>query len=135
MTCPPADLNINPVMSILKTTTRTITKTIIEVTEESIRERMADSFRDVFNDYDITQACERESYQADWNRFTDCMEQIDRGFFAEVFKEGYTHLMVNFKDQEMIEKFHQQKNPDAELEIRVLSRGTTYVVKSEDINY
>jgi hypothetical protein len=119
----------------IKTTTRTITKTIIETTEEAIKERMADGFRDIFADYDITDASERDNYQADWNRFTDCMEQMDRGFFAEVFKDGYTHLMVNFKDQEVIEKFHQQKNPDAELEIHVLSRGTTYVVKSEDINY
>jgi hypothetical protein len=55
--------------------------------------------------------------------------------FAQVFNEGYTHLMVNFKDQEMIEKFHQQKNPNAELEIHVLSRGTTYVVKSDELSY
>ena len=117
------------------TYTKTITKTVIETTEEAIKERMADGFRDIFNDYDITDASERDNYQADWNRFTDCMEQIDRGFFAEVFKEGYTFMMLNHKDVEMIEKFHQQKNPDAELEIHVLSRGTTYVVKSEDINY
>jgi len=71
----------------IKTTTRTITKTIIEVTEEAIKEKMADSFRDVFADYDITQACERDSYYADWNRFTDNMEQMDRGLFAQVFRE------------------------------------------------
>ena len=119
----------------IKTTTRTITKTIIEVTEEAIKERMADGFRDIFADYDITDARERDNYQADWNRFTDCMEQMDRGLFAQVFKDGYTHLMVNFKDQEVIEKFHQQKNPNAELEVHVLSKGTTYVVKSDDLSY
>jgi hypothetical protein len=122
-------------MSILKTTTRTITKTIIEVTEESLKERMADSFRDVFADYDITQACERDNYYADWNRFTDNMEQMDRGLFAQVFKEGYTYMLMNFKDQEVIEKFHQQKNPDAELEVHVLSKGTTYVIKSDELSY
>ena len=122
---------------MIKTTTytKTITKTIIETTEEAIKSRMADSFRDIFNDYDITDARERELYEADWNRFTDCMEQMDKGLFAEVFKEGYTYMMLNYKDHELIERFHQAKKEDAELEVHVLSKGTTYVVKSQQLNY
>jgi hypothetical protein len=96
---------------------------------------MADSFRDIFADYDITDARERDNYYSDWNRFTDCMEQMDRGLFAEVFKEGYTYMMLNYKDHELIERFHQAKKEDAELEVHVLSKGTTYVVKSQQLNY
>ena len=122
----------------IKTTTviKSVTKTIIEVQASALKNNMAEAFKDIFNDYDIKDARERELYEADWNRFTDCMQQMDKGMYAQVFKEGYTMMFLDHREFEAVEKFFMNRQPNTEIEIHVVSTpGTCFVVTEKDIQY
>ena len=136
MTCPPSTSNINTVM--IKTTTiiKSVTKTIIEVQASTLKANMVAAFRDIFNDYDITNADERDLYQADWFRFTDSMDQMDQGKYEQVFKDAYTMMLLDGCDFEAVEKFFMNRQPNTEIEIHVVSTpGTCFVVTEKDIQY
>ena len=139
MTCPPSTSNIDPVMNIKTTTViKSVTKTIIEVQASALKNNMAEVFKDIFNDYDIKDARERELYEADWNRFTDNMEQMDKGLYSQVFKEGYTMMLLEPREFEAVEKFFANRQPHitTEIEIHVVSTpGTCFVVTEKDIQY
>ena len=118
------------------THTKTITKTIIEVQASALRTNMAEAFKDILNDYDIRDARERELHEADWNRFTDNMEQMDKGMYSQVFKEGYTMMLLEPCEFEAVEKFFDNRQPNTEIEIHVVSTpGTCFVVTEKDIQY
>ena len=122
------------------TITKTVTKTIIEVQASTLRSNMVAAFRDIFNDYDITNADERDLYQADWYRFTDSMDQMDQGKYAQVFKDAYTMMLLDPSDFEVVEKFFKNRlhnrQPDVEIEIHVVSTpGTCFVVTEKDIQF
>ena len=117
MTCPPSTLNIDPVM----TTTTTTTKTIITVKKNDLRKNIADQFRDMITScYTFQDVEDIGNMQADLNRLTDCLEQIDNGLLSNVFADGYTTMLLSFKDFETVEEFFQENsNNDNELEIHV----------------
>jgi len=122
------------------TITKTVTKTIIEVQASTLKANMVAAFRDIFNDYDITNADERDLYQADWYRFTDSMDQMDQGKYAQVFKDAYTMMLLDSSDFEAVEKFfkirHHNRQQDTEIEIHVVSTpGTCFVVTEKDIQF
>ena len=122
----------------IKTTTviKSVTKTIIEVQASALKNNMAEAFKDIFNDYDIKDARERELYEADWNRFTDNMEQMDKGLYSQVFKEGYTMMLLEPREFEVVERFFKNRQPNTEIEIHVVSTpGTCFVVTEKDIQY
>ena len=122
----------------IKTTTviKSVTKTIIEVQASALKNNMAEAFKDIFNDYDITDANERDLYQADWYRFTDSMDQMDKGMYAQVFKDAYTMMLLDGCEFEAVEKFFKNRQPNAEIEIHVVSTpGTCFVVTEKDIQY
>jgi hypothetical protein len=125
---------------MIKTTTiiKSVTKTIIEVQASTLKANMVAAFRDIFNDYDIRDARERDLYQADWFRFTDCMDQMDQGKYAQVFKDAYTMMLLDGRDFEAVEKFFANRQPhiSTEIEIHVVSTpGTCFVVTEKDIQY
>jgi hypothetical protein len=122
----------------IKTTTviKSVTKTIIEVQASALKNNMAEAFKDIFNDYDIKDARERELHEADWNRFTDCMQQMDKGMYAQVFKDAYTMMLLDGCEFEAVEKFFNNRQPNTEIEIHVVSTpGTCFVVTEKDIQY
>ena len=123
---------------MIKTTTiiKSVTKTIIEVQASTLKANMVAAFRDIFNDYDIRDARERDLYQADWFRFTDSMDQMDQGKYAQVFKDAYTMMLLDGCDFEAVEKFFMNRQPNTEIEIHVVSTpGTCFVVTEKDIQY
>jgi hypothetical protein len=123
---------------MIKTTTviKSVTKTIIEVQASALRTNMAEAFKDIFNDHDITDANERDLYQADWFRFTDSMDQMDKGMYAQVFKDAYTMMLLGHREFEAVEKFFNNRQPNTEIEIHVVSTpGTCFVVTENDIQY
>jgi hypothetical protein len=127
---------------MIKTTTiiKSVTKTIIEVQASTLKANMVAAFRDIFNDYDITNADERDLYQADWYRFTDSMDQMDQGKYEQVFKDAYTMMLLDPSDFDAVEKFfknrHHNRQPDTEIEIHVVSTpGTCFVVTEKDIQF
>jgi hypothetical protein len=122
----------------IKTTTviKSVTKTIIEVQASALKNNMAEAFKDIFNDYDIKDARERELYEADWNRFTDCMQQMDKGMYAQVFKDAYTMMLLDHREFEAVERFFKNRQPNTEIEIHVVSTpGTCFVVTEKDIQF
>ena len=127
---------------MIKTTTiiKSVTKTIIEVQASTLKANMVAAFRDIFNDYDITNADERDLYQADWFRFTDSMDQMDQGKYEQVFKDAYTMMLLDSSDFEVVEKFFKNRlfnrQTAEEIEIHVVSTpGTCFVVTEKDIQF
>ena len=122
----------------IKTTTiiKSVTKTVIEVQASTLRTNMVAAFRDIFNDYDLLDAQERDLYQADFYRLTDNMDQMDKGMYSHVFKEGYTMMLLDDREFEAVEKFFVNRQPNTEIEIHVVSTpGTCFVVTEKDIQY
>lgn len=103
------------------TTTTTTTKTIITVKKNDLRKNIADQFRDMITScYTFQDVEDIENMQADLNRLTDCLEQIDNGLVSNVFADGYTTMLLSFKDFETVEEFFQENSHnDNELEIHV----------------
>ena len=118
------------------THTKTITKTIIEVRASTLKANMVAAFRDIFNDYDIMDANERDLYQSDWYRFTDSMDQMDKGMYAQVFKDAYTMMLLDHAEFDVVERFFKNRQPNTEIEIHVVSTpGTCFVVTEKDIQF
>ena len=103
------------------TTTTTTTKTIITIKKNDLRKNIADQFRDMITScYSFQDVEDIENMQADLNRLTDCLEQIDNGLLINVFGDGYTMMLLSFQDFETVEEFFQENsNNDNELEIHV----------------
>ena len=116
----------------------TTTKTIITIKKNDLKKNLADSFQDMLRDYSLQDLEDIENMQADLNRLSDCLEQINKGLVSNVFADGYTHMMLSFEDFETVEKFFQENsNNDNELEIHVTdeSGNVIKVVKHEHLSY
>ena len=103
------------------TTTTTTTKTIITIKKNDLRKNIADQFRDMITScYTFQDVEDIGNMQADLNRLTDCLEQIDNGLLSNVFADGYTMMLLSFQDFETVEEFFQENSHnDNELEIHV----------------
>ena len=103
------------------TTTTTTTKTIITVKKNDLRKNIADQFKDMITScYTFQDVEDIENMQADLNRLTDCLEQIDNGLVSNVFADGYTMMLLPFQDFETVEEFFQENSHnDNMLEIHV----------------
>ena len=121
----------------ITTHTKTVTKTTIEVSAASLKKNIVDSFKEIFNDYDLTSVSQRELYQADFNRLTNCLDQMDKGSYANVFKDGYTYMLLDPSDMEVVEKFFEERKQNTELEICITlsTPGTAFIVMDKDIQY
>jgi len=115
------------------TTTTTTTKTIITVKKNDLRKNIADQFKDMITScYTFQDVEDIENMQADLNRLTDCLEQIDNGLVSNVFADGYTMMLLSFKDFETVEEFfHENSHNDNELEIHVTDLEGNVIEKVE----
>jgi hypothetical protein len=121
------------------TTTTTTTKTIITVKKNDLRKNIADQFKDMITScYTFQDVEDIENMQTDLNRLTDCLEQIDNGLLSNVFADGYTMMLLSFKDFETVEEFfHENSNNDNMLEIHVTDEtgNVIEVVKHDYLSY
>ena len=119
------------------TTTTTTTKTILNVTEEHLKQNLIDGFKDIFNTYNLQFEEDRRQYEADFNRLTDCLEQMDKWGFGSVFKDGYTPMLLKLEDFEEVEKFfHENSHNDNTFEIHIkTTHGNLIIVDQDDISY
>ena len=125
---------------MIKTTViqKQIELTTVETTEKDIRRNIAEAFKDILNDYDLESQDDREMFQADFNRLTDIMEQMDKKNFAQVFKEAYTPMALSCRDFEEVDAwFVNNRDTDNEIEIRIKADNgfTVYVIDQKDIKF
>lgn len=115
----------------------TITKSIIKVTESQLKATLIEHFKENFNDYDLMDKDSREYYEADFHRLTDCLEQMDKGLFGQVFGNGYTMMLLSFEDFEEVENFFAKNSHTAnQLEVHVETKdGNVIVVTQDELNY
>jgi len=132
----PRRTSIITVMIKTTTITKTVTKTIVEVQAYTLKANMITAFKEILNDYNLNNASERELYQADFDRFTGCMDQMDEGKYASVFNDGYTYMLLDSYEMKAVEKFFNDRQPNTEIEIHVVtSPSTCFVVTEKDIQY
>ena len=124
---------------MIKTQTiqKQINLTIVETTEKDMRRNVAEAFKDILNDYDLESQDDREMFQADFNRLTDIMEQMDKNVFFQVFREAYTPMALSCRDFEEVDAwFVNNRNTDNEIEIRIKGDdGIIYIVDQRDIKF
>ena len=124
---------------MIKTTTvtKTVTKTIIEVSSQELKKNLVSNFKDILNDYDLMDSASRELHQADFHRLTDGLDQMERGLYAGVFREGYTPMLLSSSDFAEVENFFNHRQPQTELEIHIIPKtpGTLFIVSERDIQF
>ena len=124
---------------MIKTTTvtKTVTKTVLEVSSRELKKNLVNQFKDILNDYNLMESSHRELYQGDFHRLTDYLDQLDRGLYAGVFKEGYTPMLLSSSDFAEVEKFFDNRQPQTELEIHITSEtpGILFIVTERDIQF
>lgn len=130
MTCPTPDLNINTVMNIKTTITHSI-----ELKREDLKKRLYIAFLDMLQDelaHDDTEYAE-----SDFNRLTDCMEQINKGRFAGVFADGYTMMILPSDVFDFVDKWlDKQESTKEKLELVIVDKdGNKEIVDSKYLSY
>ena len=106
----------------------------LKIPKVDLKKNLAKSFEDVFKDYELELEGDRDNMQADFNRMTDCMAQIDRYKAASVFEDGYTMMLLNSMDFDFVDEFFKEnKDNDNRLEVHIMdvvdSNGTVEVVE------
>jgi len=110
---------------------------IVETTEKDIRRRIASAFKDILNDYDLESESDREMFQADFNRLTDIMEQLDNKRFYQVFKDCYTDMALGPNDFDQVDQwFVDNEDTDNKIEIHIKGNdGVLYIIDQRDIQF
>ena len=116
----------------------TSTKTTMTIKKSDLKKNLADSFQDMLRDYSLQDLEDIENMQADLNRLSDCLEQINNGLVSNVFADGYTMMLLSFQDFETVEKFFQENSHnDNELVIHVTDAdgNVIEVIESKYLSY
>lgn len=128
LTCPPPTSNIDPVM--IKTTTLHT----INTTEENLKKNFYSSYLDILTDGlkdDI------EYFEHDVHRLSSAIQDIEKLGFTELFKEGYTMMLLdpnyfNFVD----EWFNKDGSAEENLQIVITKKnGQVELVSDKDLSY
>lgn len=128
MTCPPPTSTIDPVM--IKTTTLHT----INTTEDRLKKNLYSSYLDILTDGlkdDI------EYFEHDVHRLSSAMQDIEKLGFKELFKDGYTMMLLDPADFDFVDKwFNKPGSAEENLQIVITKKnGQVELVSHEDLSY
>jgi len=114
--------------------TRKITN-IIRVTTTELKKNLYGNYLQLLND---SLSDEMEYFEMDANRLTDAIQTIQKHGFTDLFKEGYTMMLLPEDDFNFVDQwFNRPGSAEEELEVRIYNEDQALVetVKHEDLSY
>jgi hypothetical protein len=122
-------------MSTIKTTTRhTIT-----MERDKAKYNLINSFVALLKDQCRIEGFEDvEMIEADIDRMTDCLGQINKGNFKDVFGDGYTMMILEPEDFDYVDNFFRKHlRNDEELDIVLTDKEgfTTEIIPHQLLSY
>jgi hypothetical protein len=97
---------------------------IIKLEQDEAKRNLISSFIDLL--HDDCRDEEVDMVESDINRLTDCLQMINKGNFKEVFKEGYTMMILPPAEFKYVEDFFREHSNNDELNIILTNKdGTT----------
>ena len=114
------------------------TKTIhtLKVQADIIKSNLISSFIDLLHD---EKGEDIDIIEADINRLTDCLQQLNKKQYSSIFAEGYTSLLLGNKDFQQVENFFNEysNNDNHIIEIVVVDVDgkIVEVIEEDSISY
>jgi hypothetical protein len=115
---------------------KTTTVHSIELSRDDLKKRLYRAFLDMFQDELNGNGIEYA--EMDFNRMTDCMEQINKGNFKGVFADGHTIMILPPDVFNFVEKWFDKPsaNINEKLELVIVDKnGNKEIVGSEYLCY
>ena len=117
------------------TTKQVICKTIeIHLKREDLKRNLYSSFLDLFKDEVAQDPEDVEYFETDVCRLTDCMQQINKGNFKDVFADGYTMMILDGETFRFVENWFN-KPGSAEEDLCLVITDKDGKVEVVDSNY
>lgn len=114
---------------------KTTTLHTINTTEEKLKRNLYSSYLDLLTDGlrdDV------EYFEHDSHRLSSAIQDLDKLGFEELFKDGYTMMLLDPADFEFVERFHTKPKfkDEEDLVVKILMKdGSTQVVSQGDLSY
>ena len=111
---------------------KTTTLHTINTTEEKLKKNLYSCYLDTMSCDDV------EYFENDVHRLSSAIQDLNNLGFKELFKDGYTMMLLDVRDFEFVERFHTKPKfkDEEELVVKILMKdGSTQVVSQEDLSY
>ena len=111
---------------------KTTTLHTINTTEEKLKRNFYSCYLDTMSCDDV------EYFENDVHRLSSAIQDLNNLGFKELFKDGYTMMLLDAQDFEFVERFHTKPKfkDEEELVVKILMKdGSTQVVNQEDLSY
>ena len=114
----------------------TTTQYTITVTETELKKNFAASITDLLSDH-IKYDEDIETFESDLNMLQDNFAMINKHGFRSLFKEGFTPMLLNYKDFEDVENFFREHSADDNALQIIISKEDKEdeVIGHDDISY
>ena len=115
---------------------KTSTLHTINATEEQLKKNLYSSYVDI-----LTDGLKEDNvkfFEHDVHRLSAAIQDISKLGFAELFKEGYTMVLLDPKDFEFVEEWIDKPKFPGEENLQVViakADGSVEIVSHEDLSY
>ena len=120
-------------------TTKQVTRKTIEINlkREELKRNLYSSFLDLLSDEVAQDQEDIEYFETDVNRLTDCMQQINKGNFQDVFADGYTMMILDGETFRFVENwFNKPDSAEEVLRLVITDKdGNTEIIDSNYLSF
>ena len=108
----------------------------IKTTEEQLKKNLYSSYVDILADG--LKEDNVEFFERDAHRLSSAIQDVNKLGFEELFKEGYTMVLLDPKDFEFVEEWIDKPKFPGEENLQVViakADGSVEIVSHEDLSY
>jgi hypothetical protein len=115
---------------------KTSTLHTINATEEQLKKNLYSSYVDILTDG--LKEDTAEFFEHDAHRLSSAIQDIDKLGFGELFKDGYTMMLLDPKDFDFVDRWFNKPKFFNEENLQVVvtkSNGSVEIISQEDLSY